>query len=135
MPRADLIACRWILLLAIALVFAGCEGDQPRECAGTLEGNWLLIGFSDHGVEAATTGTARFDPDGNFAILGEITFPDEPMDTLDVSGTWAMTGDRVLLTTPDGTGEWEVSFSGMEATLTGEGPEPASAIRLRRPIY
>ena len=125
---------KWILVLGIALLLAGCEGDEPRVCA-TLEGNWNLIGFSDHGTEAAASGTAIFEPDGNFAILGEITFPGEPMDTLDISGTWTMAGDRATLTTADGTGEWIVAFFEADVTLTLVGPAPTNVIQLRRPTY
>ena len=100
--------------------------------APTLEGTWSLIGYSDHGVAATASGTATFGPDGNFTITGTLTFPGEPTDTLDVSGSWSMSGSTVTLTTDDGTGEWAVGFSGAEATLTRAGPDPATVIRLRR---
>lgn len=124
---------KWIPVLAIVLLIAACESDEPRGCEPTLEGNWNLVGFSDHGTAAIASGTAMFEPDGNFAILGEITFPGEPTDTLDLSGTWTMTADRVTLTTADGTGEWIVIFSEDEATLTLAGPVPTNVIQLRRP--
>ena len=130
----SLMLREWIPVLTVALLLAGCEGDEPRVC-GTLEGNWYLTGFSDHGVAAIATGDAVFGSDGNFTILAEITFPDEPVDTLDLAGTWAMNGDRVTLTTESGAGEWIVDFSGIEATLTLVGPLPTNVIRLRRPIY
>lgn len=124
---------KWIFVFALALILAGCDADEPRVCA-TLEGNWNLTGFSDHGVAATATGDAVFGEDGNFTILGEITFPGEPVDTLDLVGTWSMTGDRVTLTTESGTGEWIVDFSGRDATLTLVGPLPTNVIQLRRPI-
>jgi hypothetical protein len=122
----------WALTVVGLALLAGCGADDPDRSPPTLEGAWSLIGYADHGVVATASGTATFGSDGSFAILGEITFPDEPMDSLTVSGTWSMQGDRATLTTPDGSGEWVVSFSGTEATLSLVGPDPTNTIHLRR---
>jgi hypothetical protein len=120
-----------VILVGLALL-GGCGEDDACMPGQTLEGSWDLIGYADHGVWAATTGTATFGVDGDFTVAGTLTFPDEPVDTLFVSGTWSMSGDRAVLTTGDGSGEWAVTFSGKEATLRLVGPDPTNVIRLRR---
>jgi hypothetical protein len=124
-------ARRVLVLLPLALL-AGCGGDDGQNSDETLAGVWDLVGYSDHGVAAATIGTATFVAAGSFTIRGEVTFPGEPADSLNLAGTWSMTGNQVTLTTPGGTGDWAVQFSELEATLTRIGPAPASTIQLRR---
>ncbi len=126
MPRA------WICILMSLVLFAGCGEDEPSRPEPTLEGAWSLIGYSDHGVPATTSGTATFGSDGTFAMTGEITFPDEPVDSLNLTGTWSMSGDKVTLVTANHSGEWIVSFAGADATLEEVGPAPTVVIRLRR---
>jgi hypothetical protein len=124
---------RWLAALLVGLaVLGGCGEDDPCMPGQTLEGSWDLIGYADHGVWAATSGTATFGADGGFVVAGTVTFPGEPADTLALSGIWSMSGDRAVLTTTDGSGEWVVGFSGPEATLTLMGPGPSNVIRLRR---
>ncbi len=126
MPR------RAILVLAGLALFGGCGTNDPGEPGATLQGAWSLMSYADHGVTASTTGTASFETNGSFTILGEITFPGEPVDSLQVSGTWSMRGDRATLVTSEGSGEWAVSFSGTEATLSLVGPSPTNSMHLHR---
>jgi hypothetical protein len=120
-----------VLLIGLALL-GGCGKDDPCTPGQKLEGSWDLIGYADHGVWAATSGAATFGADGDFLVAGTVTFPGEPVDTLDLSGTWSTSGDHATLTTTEGSGEWTVGFSGEEATLTLIGPDPSNVIRLRR---
>jgi hypothetical protein len=68
-----------------------------------MAGAWDLIGYSDHGVSGVTTGSATFLHDGTFFILGTVTYPGEPTDSLDISGTYQVIAATLTLTTPDGT--------------------------------
>lgn len=119
----------WAVLLVGLFVLDGCGDDDP---GATLLGTWDLIAYSEHGVAATVSGSAVFGGGGEFTITGEITYPGEPLDTLRVSGTWSMQGDRATLTTSEDTGEWVVTFTGEEATLTLAGPAPTNVIQLRR---
>ena len=120
-------------LLIGLMLLTGCDDDGPNGPGQTLVGSWDLVGYTDHGVAATSaTGTADFAADGSFAITGEVIFPGEPIEPLDVNGVWSTSGDRVNLTTIDGTGEWGVVFSGADATLERVGPDPTNVIQLRR---
>jgi len=120
------------LLLGLTLL-GGCGEDDPDIPGQTLAGVWDLIGYADHGVWATASGSATFGADGHFMVAGAVTFPGEPVDTLTLGGAWSMNGDHAILTTSDGSGEWALSFSGLEATLTLIGPDPSNVIQLRRP--
>jgi hypothetical protein len=123
---------RWVLAGASLVLLGGCGADDPDGPAPSLAGVWSLASYADHGVVATTSGTATFDTDGSFAITGELTYPGEPADSLLVSGTWSMTGNRVVLTTGEGSGTWVVSCTAAEATLVLEGPSPTNVIHLHR---
>ncbi len=117
------------LLLGLILI-TGCVADESPSSGQSLAGVWDLIGYSDHGVWATAIGSVEFGSDGDFSVAGEITYPGEPAETLNTSGSWSMNGDRVVLATIDGSGEWEVEFSDIEVTLTLVGPDPTNVIRL-----
>ena len=119
--------------LVLALVGAGltgCGSDDPMGSPPSLTGSWSLIGFTEGGVPAATTGDAKFRTDGTFVIQGTITFPEEPPETVAVQGTYVMTGASVALTTSDGTDTWTLEFSGEQVVLAHAGPPP-NTITLR----
>jgi hypothetical protein len=123
---------RWILVAASLVLLGGCGAEDPDGSAPSLAGVWSLASYADHGVVATTSGTATFDTDGSFAITGELTYPGEPADSLLVHGNWSMTGNRVVLTTGEGSGTWVVNFAASEATLVLEGPAPTNVIHLHR---
>jgi hypothetical protein len=117
------------LLLGLALI-TGCGGDESATGGHSLAGVWDFIEYSDHGVWATASGSVEFGADGDLMVAGEITYPGEPVESLTTSGSWSMNGDRVVLATTDGSGEWDIEFSDAEATLTLVGPVPTNVIRL-----
>jgi len=123
----------WISVFML-LLLASCSGDDPIRPTPTLEGTWDLVGYTDHGVAGATTGSATFRGNGTFDILGTVTYPGEPVDSLDVSGTYQVVAKTVTLTTPDGTGTWALMFSGEQCDLTRIGSDPPTVIMLKRQL-
>jgi hypothetical protein len=122
-----------LLIAALLLCTLNCCGsDKPTRPLQTLEDTWDLIGFSDHGVSGVTTGSATFLHDGTFVILGTVTFPGEPTDSLNASGTYQVLGATVTLTTAEGTGTWSIAFSVNQAVLTYAGSNPPTTMTLRR---
>lgn len=117
-------------LFALALIVAAC-GDATTP-SDALPGTWDLIGFSDDGIAAQTTGTVEFGTDGTFEVDGTITFQGEPTEQLVLTGSWSADAAAVTLTTTDGTGVWTMEFSGNEVLLTLDETPPANTIRLRR---
>jgi len=88
----------------------------------------------DHGVSGATTGSGTFRDDGTFIILGTVTYPGEPADSLAVSGTYQVVATIVTLTTPDGTGAWSMAFSGDRVVLALVGADPPTSITLKKQL-
>jgi hypothetical protein len=117
--------------MVIAFGLVSCDGDASGP-APSLLGTWDLIGFSDAGVQASTTGEAVFRADGTFSIDGTVTFPGEPTDTISVSGTYEQRGDHVDLTIGEETGTWTAEFTDDDVVLTEVEPAPANTISLRR---
>lgn len=120
------------LPLAGAVVWAlsacGATGVAP-----SLEGAWLLTGYADHGVAGATTGSMEFRTDGTFRTLGTVTYPGEPLDSLDVTGTYELDGNAaVTLVVGTDTSNWSITWGDDTATLTLQEPPPRSAITLAR---
>jgi hypothetical protein len=116
--------------LAVA-VLASCSTDSTAPVT-SLVGTWDLIGFTDMGIAAVTTGTWTFRADGTTGVDGTITFPGEPTEPLVAEGTYIQSGSRVTLTMGAQTGSWSLVESGNEMTRTENEPPPANTIRLRR---
>lgn len=117
------------LIAALASVGLACnDASGPTSLVGT----WEFIGFSDAGIEAATTGTWTFETNNTFHVRGTITFPSEPTDSLVVSGTYNQHGSQVQLTIGADTGSWMITNDGDVVLLTEIEPAPANTITLRR---
>jgi hypothetical protein len=116
---------RLLAVIALSIGLLGC-GESPTQPTPTLLGAWALVGYSDAGTPAATTGTAEFRPDGTFEVSGTLTFPGEPPDPVAISGTYEVQGDQVELTTPDGQWALDVGLRGSRSQ-----PDP----RRKRPAY
>jgi hypothetical protein len=117
--------------LLIVLVLVSC-GEDPTCPPPELTGTWDLVGYADHGVSGLTTGMCTFQDNGTFAIVGTVTYPGEPVDSLSVSGTYEVTDMVVALTTPGGTGSWSLAFAGNQCFLTLVGSTPPTTMTLRR---
>jgi hypothetical protein len=133
MGSRGLLSWKWIYVLLGLLFMVSCDSEDSASPSRTLEGTWDLVGYIDHGVSGATTGTGTFRHDSTFVILGTVTYPGEPVDSLDVSGTYQVVAMTVTLTTPEGTGAWSMVFSGDRVVLTLVGADPPTRIRLKRP--
>ena len=114
----------------LLLISIGC--DDSDEPSPSLRGGWDLISYADHGITGVTTGSAIFRDDGTFTILGTVTYPGEPVDSLDVSGTYLVIVNVVRLMTSDGTGSWSMAFSGDRVVLSLIGSAPPTKITLER---
>jgi len=127
-------ARRSVLLMgACLLVFlVSCGDEDSTSPSPTLQGTWDLIGYVDHGISGATTGTATFRNIGTYAILGTVTYPGEPEDSLKVSGTYQVVGHIATLTTPDDHGSWTLRFAGDRVVLSLIGAEPSTTMTLKR---
>jgi len=106
-------------------------GSDPTAPATSLVGTWDIIGFTDDGVAANTTGTGEFRANGTFSARGTIAFPDEPVEMLEVDGNYIHTGTVVSLTAANVTTEWTLSLNGDQVTLTENEPAPANTVTLR----
>jgi hypothetical protein len=122
----------WLpLALILGLFAAGC-GSDPTGPSASLVGTWEVLGFTDMGVAATTTGTAEFRADGTFVVSGTIAFPGEPAESLMIDGSYNQNGSTVSLTTDSETSNWTIAVSGNNVTLTEVEPPPANTIMLRR---
>lgn len=117
---------------ALVAVLATACGKDTTAPGTPVVGTWHLVGFSDMGVAAVTTGTWVFRADRTFSVNGTITFPGEPTDSLLMNGTYVQNGNSVALTVATQTSSWTVTASGTEITLTENEPPPANTITLRR---
>jgi hypothetical protein len=113
-------------------MLGGACSDDSTGPGVSLVDTWDLIGFTDMGIAAGTTGTWEFRADGTFSVNGTVTFPGEPTDSLVISGTYVQNGITVALTIGADTGNWTLTASGDEVTLTENEPPPANAITLKR---
>jgi hypothetical protein len=91
-----------------------------------------MVGFSENGIAAVTTGIAEFRSDGTFAIAGTVTFPGGPTDSVGVDGTYRQTGAQMEMTVGTQTGTWNLTFAGNQVVLTLVEPPPPNTITLRR---
>ena len=123
--RSTLIISVFVLLFLIS-----CDKENSTRPSPEIEGTWDLISYVDHGVAGVMTGSCTFRNDGTFIILGTVTYPGEPVDSLDVSGTYQVVAMTLTLTTPDGTGAWSMVFSGDRLVLVG--PDPSTRMTLKR---
>lgn len=119
---------RPILALCLAAL-AACGSTEPS--APSLVGTWNLVSFSDSGTVGATTGTMTFAANGTWSVLGTVTYPGEPLDSLVASGLWVQNGYAVTLSGAS-SGTWDLAFSGTQVVLTGR-PPIFTAITLARP--
>lgn len=126
MPRSRLAA-----IAALILSAAACKSDSAAPSI-SLIGAWDLIGFTDGGVAAATTGTWSFAADSSFSVSGTVTFPGEPTDSLVIAGTYVQYGNSVQLTIGAEAGAWTVTGNTGQIVLTEIEPPPANTISLRR---
>jgi hypothetical protein len=114
-----------------ATLLAACATDNTGPGV-SLVGTWDLVGYTDTGIAAATTGTWIFRSDGTMSVNGTITFPGEATEPLIADGTYVQNGKSVTLTIGTQSGSWTLVESGNELTLTEDEPPPANSIVLRR---
>ena len=120
------------LALCLSTAVLGCGGDEGSEPEETMVGTWNFIGFSDDGLEAATTGTASFHADGTVAFHGTVTYPGESTEALDAEGSYRQDGTDLEMTFDGNSLNWVITRSGDEVLLTQDEGPPANTIRLRR---
>ena len=114
----------------LVLALAGCSnGTSPSV---SLVGVWDFVGFTDAGAAAVTTGTWSFATDSSVAVRGTVTFPSEPTDSLEVTGTYVQYGTTVHLIIGTGSGDWSITVDGDQVVLTEMEPPPANTVTLRR---
>ena len=116
----------------MAGAMSACGDDPAGPDVPTIVGTWDLIGFSDSGIEAQTSGSWTFRADGTHSFEGTVTFPDEPPANISGEGTYEQTGTTLELTVGTESSTWTVEISGDLATLTENEPPPANQITLRR---
>jgi hypothetical protein len=120
------------LAVAAAGTLLGACGSDSTAPTPELVGTWDLVGFTDSGVAAVTTGTWIFRSDGTMHVDGTVTFPGEPTEPLALDGGYVQTGQRVLLTIGAVTDAWALVEDGNELTITQDEMPPATTIVLRR---
>lgn len=117
----------------MAATMSSCGDDDPAgPVAPSIVGTWDLIGFSDNGVEAQTSGSWTFGVDGTHSFEGTVTYPDEPPQSIGGVGTYEHTGTTLVLVVGTESSTWTVEISSDLATLTEDEPPPANVIRLQR---
>lgn len=108
-------------MVALTWAFAACRSTEPS--LPTIVGRWNIAGFSDSGTAGVTTGAMTFAAGGTWTALGTVTYPGEPLDSLEVSGTWAQSGLVLTLTAAGATpGTWDMVFTGDQLVLNGRAP-------------
>jgi hypothetical protein len=120
-----------LAVAAAGTLLAACSSDSTAP-GPELVGTWDLVGFTDMGVAAVTTGTWIFRSDGTMHVEGTVTFPGEPTEPLVLDGVYVQTGQTVTLTIGAQNGAWGLVEAGNELTLTEDEPPPANTIVLRR---
>ena len=125
--RSALLTSVFVLLSLLS-----CDSEDSTRPSPELEGTWDLIGYIDHGVSGVTAGSSTFRDDGTFTILGTVAYPGEPVDSLNVSGTYQVVEMTVTLTTLDGAGAWSMVFSGDRVILALIGADPPTKMTFKR---
>jgi hypothetical protein len=115
------------LVLAASFILACSDSGAPTP---SLVDSWALVSFTDHGTVGATTGTVEFRPDGSFEVVGTVTYPGEPTDSLHVSGVYAVHGPTISLTVGGTTDDWDLFWTGQQFILTLRGPAPTNRMIL-----
>ena len=129
---------RTSIALRVAGLVVAAAGTMLGACSDStapgpeLVGTWDLVGFTDAGVAAVTTGTWIFRSDGTLHVDGTVTFPDEPTEPLVLDGGYIQTGQRVTLTIGTESADWAMVENGNELTLTQDEPPPSNTVLLRR---
>ncbi|MBL8978145.1 MAG: hypothetical protein JNM53_07030 [Gemmatimonadetes bacterium] len=122
---------RRLALAALALgVLAACSDSTAP--SPSIVDTWALLSFTDHGIAGVTTGTATFFPSDSFEMVGTVTYPGEPIDSLNVTGTYAVTGAVLSMTAGTESGDWDMRWTGQRYILTLRGPPPTNRITLGR---
>ena len=118
--------------LQVILVFAGaaCSNDGTAPDV-SLVGAWDFVGFTDGGAAAVTTGTWTFGTDSSVNVSGTVTFPGEPTDSLEVTGTYIQNGNTVHLIFGTGSGDWSITGDADQVVLTEIEPPPPNTVTLR----
>jgi len=128
MRRRLLFTVGIVTIIALA---SGCDSTSPEPSLTDLVGTWDLISMTDSVTVGTTTGTMTFGAGGTFSIVGTVTYPGEPTDSLVIAGTYAQSGSAVTLTIGGTPSTWQVTFSGSEVVFTPTGGGNIS-FRLRR---
>lgn len=115
------------LALAV-LALSACENQDHS--TPSLVDTWSLLSFTDHGVRGVTTGTATFRPDSTFEIVAAVTFPEEPTDSFDITGTYVLQHSTVFLAAGGQSGAWSLLWTGRRYLLTLQGPLPTNQLEL-----
>ena len=129
---------RTSIALRVAGLAVAAAGTLLGACSDStapgpeLVGTWDLVGFTDGGVAAVTTGTWIFRSDGTLHVDGTVMFPDEPTEPLVLDGGYIQTGQRVTLTIGTESADWAMVENGNELTLTQDEPPPSNTVLLRR---
>jgi hypothetical protein len=131
-PRTSIALRAAGLAVAVAGVLLAACGSDSTAPGPELVGTWDLVGFTDMGVAAVTTGTWIFRSDGTMRVDGTVTFPGEPTEPLVLDGGYIQTGQSVTLTIGAESAVWVLLEGGNELTLTEDEPPPANTIVLRR---
>jgi hypothetical protein len=125
---------RLILIVGAAVLccLASCDSEDSTGPKPTIMGTWDIVGYADHGVAGVTTGSGTFRNDRTYAMLGTVTYPDEPTDSLKMSGSYLVVASTLTLQTADSTGLWNMVFSGNRVILALRGSSPPTSMTLRK---
>lgn len=118
------------LLLGSMLLAGGLACSDSTGPAPSLIDTWALLRYVDHGITGVTSGTMAFRPDSTFEISASVTYPGEPTDSFDVSGTYRRGNGVVFLATASDSGTWDVQWTGSRYLLTLRGPLPTNQLVL-----
>jgi hypothetical protein len=132
-PRLSSITtpARYAIQVALAFSLLSSCSDSSTPTPSIID-TWALLSFTDHGVVGVTTGTVTFRPDSTFEVVGTVTYPGEPTDSLGLAGTYTVQGTRLTLTAGTGAGDWDMLWTGQQFILTLRGPLPTNRLTLGR---